>query len=220
VAAQAPTLPPPAVVVFDVNETLVDISGLRERFDDGRLLERWFAATLRDGIALAAAGGYADFATVATANLLPFMPLDSARETMSAFGELDLHPDVADGMGRLAAAGVRLMTLTNGSAETCAELLRRGGVADLVERNLSVAEVRRWKPTADPYRLAVRHAAVPADRVALVAVHPWDVDGARRAGLVGAWLNRDGRPYPDMFTPPDVTARDLGALADTLLRRD
>jgi len=147
---------------------------------------------------------------VAAENLRPFMSAAAAKEVVAAIGELDLHPDVAHGMRRLAGAGVRLMTLTNGSAETAAELLGRGGVSDLVERNLSVSEVRRWKPAPEPYRLAVERAGVRADRVALVAVHPWDVDGAQRAGLVGA-------PYPDTFSAPAIAAGDLVALADALL---
>ena len=51
----------------------------------------------------------------------------------------------------------------------------------------------------------------------LIAVHPWDIDGAKRAGLRGGWLNRRRSPYPDFFRPPDATAETLGGLADELL---
>jgi 2-haloacid dehalogenase len=65
---------PPAVAIFDVNETLSDLSPLGDRFEElgapGGLLPGWFAATLRDGIALAASGAYADFREVGRANLL------------------------------------------------------------------------------------------------------------------------------------------------------
>jgi 2-haloacid dehalogenase len=47
----------------------------------------------------------------------------------------------------------------------------------------------------------------------LVAVHPWDIDGAARAGLHTGWLNRDGSRYPSYFTAPDVVATDLVELA-------
>ena len=52
----------------------------------------------------------------------------------------------------------------------------------------------------------------PADMM-LVAVHPWDIDGARRAGLQAAWVNRTGTPYPSYFTGPTVTVSGLGDLA-------
>ncbi|MFE1587031.1 hypothetical protein ACFW6Q_15220 [Streptomyces sp. NPDC058737] len=64
----------PEVLVFDVNETLTDMSALAPRLADvglpGQLLPQWFAGVLRDGIALTLAGGRADFATVARDALL------------------------------------------------------------------------------------------------------------------------------------------------------
>ena len=57
------------VLVLDVNETLSDLEPLRDRFVAAGLpahsLDAWFAATLRDGFALTAAGAYADFRAVA-----------------------------------------------------------------------------------------------------------------------------------------------------------
>ncbi|GAC1569542.1 MAG: hypothetical protein NVS3B6_22950 [Pseudarthrobacter sp.] len=46
----------------------------------------------------------------------------------------------------------------------------------------------------------------------LVAVHPWDIDGASRAGLQTAWINRTGNPYPSFFASPDQTVRTVGEL--------
>ncbi len=63
-----------------------------------------------------------------------------------AFAELDVHPDVAEGMHRFAQAEARMVTLSNGAAEVAEKLLERAGLADLVERCLSLDEVRRWKP--------------------------------------------------------------------------
>jgi 2-haloacid dehalogenase len=46
----------------------------------------------------------------------------------------------------------------------------------------------------------------------LVAAHPWDIDGAARAGLSTAWVNRGGRPYPAYFTGPTVAVTALTEL--------
>jgi 2-haloacid dehalogenase len=56
--------------------------------------------------------------------------------------------------------------------------------------------------------------------VSLVAVHPWDIDGASRAGLGTAWINRTGGPYPKYFTAPDLTARSLTDLAEQVSQLD
>jgi 2-haloacid dehalogenase len=50
----------------------------------------------------------------------------------------------------------------------------------------------------------------------LVAVHPWDIHGAARAGLSTAWINRRGGPYPDYFLAPDHTVSALDELAAAL----
>ena len=223
---------PPSVVVFDVNETLADLTGLRPRFEavgaPGRLLETWFASVLRDGFALTTAGGYADFKTIAIATLRSMLagmegeglrrePAEAAEYVVAGFPELELHPDVAAGMARLREADLRLVTLTNGGAETTKALLERGGVADLVEQQLSVSEVRRWKPAREAYLLAAERCSSPVEEMAFVAVHPWDIDGAKRAGLAGAWLNRADAPYPEFFEKPDFVAPDLGTLSERLL---
>lgn len=223
-------MPSPTLVLFDVNETLSDLEPLRARFEQvgapGELLEVWFAITLRDGFALAAAGAYADFRTVglgvlrgrlAQVETLQGDPGDAAEHVLAGFGELDVHPDVPDGMRRLADAGVRMATLTNGGADLAAKLLERADLAHFVERRLSVDEVRRWKPAREPYLHAARVCGVAPDQCALVAVHPWDVDGAKRAGLQAGWLNRRRARYPDFFEQPDATGETLAALADALL---
>jgi 2-haloacid dehalogenase len=223
-------MPSPTLVLFDVNETLSDLEPLRARFEDvgapGHLLETWFASTLRDGFALAAAGAYADFRTVALGVLrgqferverLRRDPDQAGEHVLAGFGELDVHADVAEGMHKLADAGVRMATLTNGAAEIAERLLERTGLAGLVERFISVDEVRRWKPAREPYLHAARELGVAPAECALVAVHPWDVDGAKRAGLQAGWLNRGKSDYPDFFERADATRETLGALADVLL---
>ena len=223
--------PPPSVAILDVNETLSDLAPLAGRFEEvgapGGLLPTWFAATLRDGIALAASGQYAAFPDVARAALLALLarvggltrPLDEAADhVLAGIGTLPLHPDVEPGLRRLREAGLRIATLTNGSAATTEALLGRAGVADLVERTLDVSEVGRWKPAPEPYWYACRALGVALSAAALIAVHPWDVHGAKRAGLGGAWLDRHGDPYPGVFLAPDATGADLPTLADRLVQ--
>jgi 2-haloacid dehalogenase len=220
----------PSVALLDVNETLSDLAPLAERFEDvgapGDLLPTWFAATLRDGIALAASGQYADFPDVARAALHTLLarvggpPLEEAAEhVLAGMAALSVHPDVEPGLRRLREAGIRAATLTNGSAAAAEALLERAGIADLVERYLDVSEVGRWKPAPEPYRHACRTMNVAEGDAALIAVHPWDVHGARRAGLRGAWLDRHRVPYPSFFLAPDVSASDLPTLVDRLSRR-
>lgn len=218
------------VVVFDVNETLSDMTPLRERFTaagaPGTLLETWFAGTLRDGFALAAAGSATSFPQVAAGAMRSVLALepqlsqpidDIVSSVLAGFQELVLHPDVADGMRLLADAGMRLVTLTNGSAALAAKLFDAAGIAELVERRLSVDDAGRWKPHPRSYAYAAQQCGVPLEAMCMVAVHPWDTEGAKRAGMRSAWLNRSGVPYPEAFLTPDVTGADLSSLARGVL---
>ena len=220
----------PAAALLDVNETLSDLGELRERFDgvgaDPWLLDTWFASTLRDGIALTASGDYADFVDVAWAALrallggapgLRFTVKEAAEEILSGFASLPVHADVPPGLTRLRDAGMRVATLTNGSAAIAKGLLERAGLTELVERNLDVSAVRRWKPHPEPYLHACRTLGISPEEAVLIAAHPWDVHGAKRAGLRGAWLNRRGADYPAIFETPDAEGADLPSLAAALV---
>ncbi|MFF4402298.1 haloacid dehalogenase type II [Streptomyces sp. NPDC001480] len=216
----------PAVLIFDVNETLNDLAPLRGRFEEigapAELMPLWFAGTLRDGFALAAADSYADFADLASDSLRglltgmahqPTDPEAAVRHVVSGFSELEVHPDVPAGVRALRAAGYRLVTMTNGSAAHSDSLLDRAGVRDCFEALWDVAGPGRWKPHPRAYRYAVERAGVRPEQAMLVAVHPWDVDGAQRAGLAGAWLRRGRTAYPRSLTEPSLAAENLTELA-------
>ncbi|MBC9724184.1 haloacid dehalogenase type II [Streptomyces sp. TRM68367] len=222
--------PDQRVLVFDVNETLSDLTPLRTRFEEvgapGDLMPRWFAGVLRDGFALTAAGAYADFASVAADGLRALLPgveewggdVETAvRHIVDGFAHLDVHPDVPDGVRRLSSAGFRLVTMTNGSAALTERLLAKADLLDDFEALLDVTGPRCWKPASAAYRYAVKEVGVRPEQALLVAVHPWDVDGALRAGLGGAWLRRGTGAYPQAMSQPTCTAQDVRELADVLI---
>ncbi|MFB4270360.1 hypothetical protein [Nonomuraea sp. GTA35] len=80
----------------------------------------------RDGFALTATGGFAEFARIAADVLKGLRLQDKAVEhVLSGLAGLRVHPDVPDGMRSLHEAGIRLFTVTNGSAAMTAGILRR-----------------------------------------------------------------------------------------------
>ena len=215
------------VLVLDVNETLTDMEPLRDGFEAAGLprheLDAWFAATLRDGLALTAAGAYANFRELA-AELLEAQLVAAGIEpttervdgVLSGFTRLPLHADVAPGLRRVHEAGVRIVTLTNGSAAMSTGVFTDGGIMPLLEHRLDVSVPQRWKPHPDAYRYAAEVCGVPVDRMGLAAVHPWDIDGARRAGLQGFYIDRRSTPYPRAFLAPDLVVGDFEGLASAI----
>ncbi len=220
-------MPRPSVLLFDVNETLSDLSSMGDRFAEvglpPHLAPTWFAGLLRDGLAVTVTGRQAVFKDIG-ADVLRGLAVgvdgvdhDTAIEhVLGAFATLDLHPDVIDGLRELHGSGIRLATLTNGSAAIPESLLTRAGVDDVMERFLSVDDAGIWKPHADAYAYAVRTMGADVADTMLVAAHPWDIDGAARAGLATAYVNRQDRPYPRHFRAADLEVDSFAALAAAL----
>ncbi|WP_160669335.1 haloacid dehalogenase type II [Pseudarthrobacter sp. ATCC 49987] len=217
-----------SVVVFDVNETLSDMSPMGERFSEvgapAELAKLWFATLLRDGFALAASGDNGSFAAIGSDILRGLLagvelnrPLDAAVDhVMGGMNGLGVHPDVPDGIRALAAAGFRLITLSNGSARIAEQLFSKAGVRDAFELLLSVEGAPAWKTARASYEYAAAASGADLAGMLLVAVHPWDIHGAARAGLRTAWLNRTGGSYPSYFETLEFTVTALTELPAAL----
>ena len=214
-----------AVIVFDVNETLSDMSPLADRFVDvgapGLMAGVWFAGLLRDGFALTVVGANEKFATIAAELLhenLTGLPLnrsvdEAVKYILRGFASLALRPDVAGAVRTFAASGMRLVTLSNGSTQLAETLFRAANIREEFEMLLSVEDAPGWKPLRAAYEYAADACGVEVGRMLLTAVHPWDIHGAARAGLRTAWINRAGATYPGYFTAPDITVSTLDELA-------
>ncbi|QGN58074.1 haloacid dehalogenase type II [Nostocoides sp. HKS02] len=217
----------PKLVVFDVNETLSDMSGLAAVFAElcarPELAAIWFSGLLRDGFALTVTGDNPDFGALARQSLRPLLdshgvpnPDTAVDAVMDAFAGLPVHGDVVEGVRGLAAGGVRLVTLSNGAASVARGLFERHAIADCFEQLLSVADAPAWKPAASAYEYALRTCDASPAETMLVAVHPWDIHGAAAAGLTTAFVNRAGTPYPAFFSRPDLEVASLVELAEVV----
>jgi 2-haloacid dehalogenase len=218
----------PALLIFDVNETLSDMSSMSQRFEDvgapAHLAKAWFAGLLRDGFALTAVGVNQPFAHIAAEALrvnLHGLPLnreteDAVEHIVAGFAALPVHADVPDGIEALRGLGIRLVTLSNGSASVAEALFDRAGIRGHFDALLSVEQAGIWKPGAGAYAYALERCEVDPMDAMLVAVHPWDIDGAARAGLATAWIDRNGGVYPAYFRSPDLRPRSLTELAEQL----
>jgi 2-haloacid dehalogenase len=223
---EEPVLQPrPSVIVFDVNETLSDIAPLAQRFAEvgapELLAKVWFASLLRDGFALAATGGTETFPRLGAGVLegvlagtgLNRPTGDAVDHILAGFPQFGVHPDVPDGVRILHQHGLRLVTLSNGPAEVADRLLTTAGIRGEFERLLSADDAGAWKPLRAAYAHAASACSVSMEGMLLVAVHPWDIHGARQAGMHAGWIAREPAPYPGYFADPDLHAPDMVALA-------
>ncbi|WP_219416452.1 HAD-IA family hydrolase [Pseudonocardia nigra] len=215
----------PRVVLLDVFETMLQVSALRSRFVDvGRPEHEWelfFTRAVRDGMALTLAGAALPFVEVARAALRTTtghtLSEDALDHVLAGFRELPPHPDVEPALMALARARIPTYAFTHGTASVVRDALDRAGLRTYLRDVLSTEEIRSFKPPARVYNWVCQQVEAPGDRVALVAVHSWDVHGAVRAGLVGALATRLEGAVPDTIARPHVVAEHLDEVVDLLV---
>ena len=217
----------PSVLLFDVNETLLDLAPVKENVD-AVLIENgawrlWFTTMLHYSLVTTVANRHAPLLDIGVATLQMLarnrdvvLPEAEAREALEPMLTLAPHRDVIDGLTRLKSAGFRLATLTNSPEKTLHSQLQHAGLANLFERHLSVESVGKYKPHADVYRWASEQMAVDPGQCMLVAAHAWDIAGAAWAGLQTAFIERSGNQIYPLGPPPSLSASDLDGLAAQL----
>jgi len=127
------------------------------------------------------------------------------------------YPEVTESLARLGAAGIRLATLTNSTAEGAEAQLTNAGLIDYFDQVLSVDSVRQFKPATKTYRMAARELGVEASDLRLVAAHDWDIAGALRAGWAAAFVARSGMVLGSLSQRPDIVGGDLREVVDQIL---
>jgi 2-haloacid dehalogenase len=218
-------------IVFDTNETLLDLETLRPTFDrifqDPAALRLWFADMIMYSEALTLAGVYVPFGEIGAAALQMFgatrgitiTDADSA-ELSHRFASMPPHPEVPAALRRLRDHGFRLFTLTDNTLAVSAPQLEKGGIIDLFERRFSVDDtVHRHKPAPEAYKSVEQALSLGAGDLCLVACHVWDTIGAQSAGWQAALILRKDNAPLSVGPQPDYIGHDLDAIADQLIAR-
>jgi 2-haloacid dehalogenase len=222
----------PAVIVFDVNETLLDITTLEPLFDrvlgDAGKLREWFAELILYSQAMTLSGLYAPFGDLAMGTLrmvgsnngIAVSEADIA-ELRTCLGQMPAHADVIPALTRLGDVGFQLVTLTNSARSPSPTPLEKAGIAGFFDRHFSVEAVRKFKPDPATYRLVAEQMDVETDELCLVACHLWDTIGAQAAGCWGAFVARPhNNVLPAAQVPaPDFMASNLTELAEQIFQR-
>jgi 2-haloacid dehalogenase len=224
-------MPERPVVVFDVNETLLNLDSLGPTFDrifnDPAAMRLWFANLITYSEALTLSGVYVPFTDIGGAVLrmlaatrdITITAADSA-ELTDRFATMPPHPEVPAALRRLRDHGFRLFTLTDNTLEISGRQLERAGVMEVFERRFSVDEtVRRHKPAPQAYQSVAAALQVDPGNVCLIACHVWDTIGALSAGWQAGLILRDGNAPLDVGPQPNYIGKDVDAITDQLVER-
>jgi 2-haloacid dehalogenase len=219
------------VIAFDVNETLLDLSGLDGPFEevlgDRSMRGQWFAQMLQLSFVGGLTGEYVDFTSAQRAAFLMI-----AQRTGVAVSEQDAvamvdrmsalapHPEVRPALSRLRDTSLRVVALTNSKQAVAEAQLTFAGIRDLFDDVFSADTVRKLKPSPEPYHHVAASCDVRIDQVRLVAAHAWDVAGALAAGCKAGFVQRPGMVLSPLGPQPDMVGPDLDQVINQILGGD
>jgi 2-haloacid dehalogenase len=222
-----PALP---LIVFDVNETLLDIQTMESTFErifcDKRDMRLWFANLVMYSIALTLVGSYAPFTDIGSAVMKMLadtrgIKIDSVdeEELKDKFSTMPPYPEIPAALRKLRDAGFRLFTLTNNLVEVQTRQLKHGGIGDFFESCFSVDSVKLYKPARQTYAYVEKELGVRPSQLCLIACHTWDTLGAVAAGWEAALIKRVGNDVLGVGPQPQIVGDDLNDVADQLIAR-
>jgi len=136
---------------------------------------------------------------------------------MERYKNLPSFPDAAPGLAAIKSDRHFLAAFSNGEAEAVRGVLQNAGLLSFLEDIVSVDEVRSFKPDPAVYAHVVDRLGQTASATWLVSSNPFDIIGARAAGLRTAWVKRDPKAVFDPWGgEPDLVLSGLDQLAPLL----
>jgi 2-haloacid dehalogenase len=218
----------PAVILFDVNETLLDMTPLKKAINkllgSRKGFRIWFGMLLHYSLVDNCIHQYHDFATIAYATLE--MAAESLgksidekekKTALAVIKELKAYPDVKKGLRLLKENGFRLATLTNSPAVTLTGQLNNSKLSAYFDATLSIDTIKKYKPALETYIWAAEQLSITPGEIVMVAAHGWDIAGAMQAGLKAAFVKRKGQSLYPLSAMPVFMGKDLIEIANAII---
>ena len=191
-------------LVFDVNETLLDVAALdpmfQQLFEDASTRKEWFYTLEENWLTATITNRYQPFGDLAKAALIMVgerreVEVSEADQQALIDGimQLPAHSDASEALALLQKEGFTLTALTNGTLAAVQKQLSFAGLAEFFDQVLSVDTIKRYKPAPESYRYAAEQLGIRTADFTMVAAHAWDTAGASAAGCRSAFVGRPGK---------------------------
>ena len=210
----------PKVLLFDVYETLLDMSDVETRvnrmLDSKRGYLIWFELFMQYCFVDNCLEQFHDFHAIATATLQMAGKMldrnitdDEAGQVMELLKQAPLHEGMQEGFSDLLNQDFRLATLTNSSERIIRDRMERTGFISYFEMVLSAERVRKYKPCIEVYEWAAQQLHVNTNEILLITSHAWDIAGGANAGMHTAYMKRKNEILNPLTPEPDLICDDL-----------
>lgn len=215
------------VLAFDAYGTLFDVfsvTALCEQLFPGKgsaLAQLWRAKQLQYSFMRSLMGRHKDFWQLtkdgldyASKSLKLDLTPERRKQLMEAYLSLAAFPDVKPGLAALKKQGLQLAILSNGEPKMLEAAAKSSGVYDLLDKIISVEEVKIFKPSPRVYNLALEQTKASSTELGFVSSNSWDINGAASAGLITVWIQRGaGEPPEELGFSADQVVSAITDLA-------
>ena len=216
-------------VFFDMNETLLNLSLLKESFDksfdDDYVLKYWFTKLLHTSTVTGIMNEYKNFGELAEIVLENIfyesgkqLTKETKAEILGSFRKLPAYDDVAEALKILRQNNIRAIAVSNSSLEMIKEQLTNAGIIDLFHAYYSVDSVKKYKPFKDIYHYVAHEEIISPEDIVMVATHDWDLFWAKKAGFKTAYIKRKKEIFNPYYLQPDINKANLIELVQEIIK--
>lgn len=210
-------------VIFDPNSVVAEV----EKVFPGKGMDftkAWRTKQFEYGFLRSITDNHEDFLKVTEDALLytiENMKLEATEEQkkqlLNAYLTLKPWPDAIEGLKKLKASGIRIITIANFSHKMLHANAENAGIVDLFDQLLSTETNHTYKPDPKAYALGLERLGLKKDDVVFAAFGGWDAYGAKSFGYPTYWVNRFNLPAENLGTTPDGTSNGFEGLLDFVL---
>lgn len=215
-------------ILFDINETVLDLSSLRKifstHFNDEMAAKYWFLKLLHSSKIAALTElntTFAELAKIALENLAIEREIaandEMIQDILRGMANLKPHPDIIPALEKLRQNQFMTVAFSNSSFELINNQITNAGLRPYFDEIISVEGAKSFKPNPKVYHYVAKTLGKPTNQLRLVACHDWDTHGALSAGLFAAYLARSPVPYHPLYIKPDIIGTTMIEIADKII---
>lgn len=219
------------IILFDINETVLNLSMLKPKFKatfgDERVMATWFSMLLHSSTVCIMTDVKTDFATLAGTMLESIAARMGIKlsqtmrdDILSGFASLPPHIDIKQALYKLKSAGFRTVAFSNSSLKLISTQITNAGLIDYFDDIISVEATGSFKPDPNVYKFAAKQLNQPLESLRLVATHDWDTHGALSVGMRAAYINRSGAIYHPLYRQPDIYETTMEDIVSKIIEKN
>ena len=210
-------------VIFDPNSVVAEA----EKIFPGKGMDftkAWRAKQFEYGFLRSITNNHEDFFKVTEEAMLytiENMKLEASdeqkKQLLNAYLSLKPWPDAVQGLKKLKASGIKIITIANFSKKMLQANADNAGIADLFDELLSTEVNKTYKPDPKAYALGMERLNLKKEEVVFAAFGGWDAYGAKSFGYPTYWVNRFNLPTEKLGVQADGTSNDFEGLLNFVL---